>query len=94
MGYLTAPRDWAVLGPLVDQLVNLAEGSTVTICHDNPDWGDYACCIYACNPATKWVEKAYRADTVETCLKTALQDYGMWELVDEVVPSFMADSLI
>lgn len=91
---LIAPRDWTVLGPLVDELCDVAEGSSVTICHDTPDFGGYACCVYVSNPGTDWVEKAYRANTVEACLKEALSEYGMWEIAGTVVPSFMENSLI
>lgn len=93
---MIAPRDWLVLGPLVDSLCDLGEGSVVTICHDNPDIDGASCCVYVANASTKYVEKSYRADTVEQCLRDALQDYGMWELTDVVPdrPSFMQDSLI
>jgi hypothetical protein len=84
---LIYPRDWTVLGPLIDDLCDLAEGASVTVCHDNPDFGGPNCVIYACNPATNWVEKSYRGETVERCLRDALSDDGMWELVGVVVPS-------
>lgn len=84
---LIAPRDWSILGPLIDDLCDLAEGATVTICHDNPDYDGHMCVIYACNPATNWVERSYRGETVEACLREALSEYGMWELVGTVIPS-------
>lgn len=74
--------NWAVVGPLVDQLRHVAEGAEVTLCHDNPDFNDLPnCVIYAANPATKWEQRSYRADTVEEALRAALADYGMWELI-------------
>ena len=93
--HIISPRDWAVLGPLIDSLCDLGEGSTVTICHDNPDLGGPNCCVYVANASTSYVEKSYRNETVEACLRDALQDYGIWELVDQTpAPSFMEFSLI
>lgn len=67
--------NWAVIGPLIDKLLAVADDAEVTLCNT------LSGTILACNPATKWEQRFYRSGSVEQALRDALTDYGMWELV-------------
>lgn len=72
IAYIEQQKTLAARQALIDQIL-AEEGATVTLTGGNPDFNGLPNhCVEVVNSATQWEGRGFRGDTVEDCLRQAI----------------------